>query len=357
MKIFHTADVHIREEGDKPWQALEQVIETAKEHGVDYLTISGDLFESDAEADNLRPMIRGLFEDTNFQTLIIPGNHDANAFTSGYYFGGNIKLLSDDDWSNNIFEDEEAVFIGLSFVEMDAMEFHRQLRRVLEEVNTDLPIILLYHGELLDASFDRGAFGPEEGKRYMPSRLSFFAEGDIKYVLAGHFHSNSDVRMFGEDGFFVYPGSPVSITRRETGKRKAVLIEPGVDPLEITLDTFHYQELKIQINAFDQKDPLNVIEQGLDDVDPNAAVLLEISGTIAGSESDLVERVEELTSEVEVASAAYHFKDISNIASHPVFDLFERHLEDLSEAGENISDQKREELRQMVIQAMSEVDL
>jgi hypothetical protein len=58
-----------------------------------------------------------------------------------------------------------------------------------------------------------------------------------------------------------------------------------------------------------------------------------------------------------VASAAYHFKDISHIASHPVFDLFERHLEDLSEGDEDLFDQKREELRQMVIQAMSEVDL
>lgn len=357
MKILHTADVHLLKEGDHRWFALQELIATANNHKVDYLTISGDLFESNADADHLKPKIRDLFQDVGFQTLVIPGNHDAKAYPSGFYFGGDIKFLSNEDWTANIVERQEAIIIGLPFTELDAREFHRRLRNLLQEVGSDLPIILLYHGELLDASYDRGAFGHEEKKRYMPSRLAYFEEAGINYVLAGHFHTSFDVRQFGGYGFFVYPGSPVSITRRETGKRKAALIEVGREPAEIELSTHHYRQLRIPLNAFDQEGPLQAIKQQLDMIDPGATALLEITGTITGSETELVRSVEKLTQDMSVDKLDFHFKDVSQIVSHPVFELFEKHLDQFDNTEDDFDEQDREELRQMVIQAMSEADL
>jgi len=45
MKILHTADVHLREVGDKRWEALQKLIEAAKKEGAEILAISGDLFD------------------------------------------------------------------------------------------------------------------------------------------------------------------------------------------------------------------------------------------------------------------------------------------------------------------------
>ena len=56
---------------------------------------------------------------------IIPGNHDAEAYTAGLYFGKGVHVLSYQDWSKNVFDTDEARFIGIPFAEMEAQEFRR----------------------------------------------------------------------------------------------------------------------------------------------------------------------------------------------------------------------------------------
>jgi len=167
-----------------------------------------------------------LYLNSHFDTLVIPGNHDAGSYASGLSFGDRVHILAKGERSKNVFDTEDCRFIGVPFDAIDAQVFHQRSRGLRELIDQDRENILLYHGELLDPSFDRDAFGSEAG-RYMPSRVTFFDELGVDNVLAGHFHTSFDVRRVGEKGYFVYPGSPVSITRRAIGRRKVALIELG----------------------------------------------------------------------------------------------------------------------------------
>jgi exonuclease SbcD len=298
--------------------------------------------------------LRSLFEGAKFDTLIVPGNHDAEAFQAGLYFGERVQVLSNPDWSKNVVEYDEARVIGIPFEVMGADEFYRSLRGLRSVLDPDRTNILLYHGELLDASFDREAFGPERG-RYMPSRLAYFAELGVDYVLGGHFHSNFDVREFREGGFFVYSGSPVSITRRETGRRHAALIEPGKAPEKIPLNTHHFEQVNVMLDAFADEDPLEKINSALEGVHPKATVLLTVDGTIRGAEQELVEAINEATNALQVEVRSFGFRDLSRIVGHPVFTLFESRLKELEKLGEDPLDpEQAEALWQLAIRAMTE---
>lgn len=357
MKIFHTSDLHLVKENDKRWEALVDVLSHARQNSIGVLVISGDLFNSNIDAETLRVPLRSLFEEVEFETLIIPGNHDAQSYGAGLLFGKGVRLLNNTDWSRNIVDQKDVRFIGIPYAEMDTQELRRRLRGLKDIIDPDQQNILIYHGELLDVSFDRNSFGAETG-RYMPSRLAFFEELGVDYVLAGHFHTSFNPRKFGDNGYFIYPGSPVSITRREIGKRHAALIEPGEEPIPIPLDTHHFERVEVSLDAFSNEDPLEIVKARLQAVDPAASALLSISGTIQGSEEDLAEAIKAEIRDLAVEEREFTFRDLRGIIGHPVYALFQEHLECLQEAEDNsVSEGDALRLREMVIQAMSEVGL
>ena len=52
VKILHTADIHLREYKDERWEALEELVEIGKRNKVAIVTICGDLFDKDIDAEN-----------------------------------------------------------------------------------------------------------------------------------------------------------------------------------------------------------------------------------------------------------------------------------------------------------------
>jgi len=61
IKILHTADLHIKQYGDERWKALQKLIEIGKREKIDIFVISGDLFNSGVNAENLRGQVREIF--------------------------------------------------------------------------------------------------------------------------------------------------------------------------------------------------------------------------------------------------------------------------------------------------------
>ena len=351
MKILHTADLHLRALGDERWTALEAIVEACKAEGVSLLAICGDLFDTDAAAEDLRTSIRELFSGNQFHTVIIPGNHDTASYRAGYYFGEQVTFFNNEDYRENVYDLDSARIIGIPFEDIEATEFLRKVRSLAPVLTEDRTNIILYHGELLDAFYSRSDFGPEGERRYMPARLSYFAELGVDYVLAGHFHTKFDPRSIEPDGYFVYPGSPVSITRREVGRRRVNLFEVGGPPGEYLLETEHFEQVDIVLNPVSDPDPLNRVRDRLGEVHPMATILLTIGGYIAQAEDELVSQIEDLL-EGRPAEPSYEFRDIRHILSHPLFEVFEGKLAE----GEH-DEERASRLRDTVIQAMIEARL
>lgn len=346
MKILHTADVHLRVYQDERWETLVELIEAAKRNKVDLVTISGDLFDDGVDAESLRPYIREVFSDTGLKILILRGNHDINSFKEGMYFGEDAILL------NNEPVDYDGIrVVGLPFEPMYGEELLARIRGLEKILLPGTKNVLLCHGELLDAFFTKTCFGSEGEGRYMPFRLSYFDGLNIDYVLAGHFHSNFDVWRLKNGGYFVYPGSPVSVTKNEIGQRKVNVFELGQPPQEIPVDTPHYVDVTIELDPFKDTDPCEIIGKRLQNLHPKAKVILTVlgytdSGKTHMSESNLVARSKDIA-KGKCVDELYQFRDVSYILENSLFQSFTTKVR---EAGHTEGEVKQ--LQHIAIQAM-----
>ncbi|RJX25619.1 MAG: DNA repair exonuclease [Dethiobacter sp.] len=324
MKILHTADIHLREYADERWMALQELVDLAGKEGIDIFVISGDLFDEGINAENLRPYLRKIFSGNSFKIIILPGNHDKDSFGGGMYFGDDTVIL------NNLhtpFENEKVRIWGMSFEHAGEAEIQARLRMLKDRLSPDKSNILVYHGELLDAFYFRGELGDEGTGRYMPFKLSYFKDLPFHYILAGHFHRNFDVRLLDNGGYFIYPGSPVSVTRRETGLRKVNIFRLGSPPEERTLNTSHFAEVVIELEPFKHQNPLEIIEKHLMSLHSQARVVLTVKGYINSaelgvSETELVAGIKKKIGGINCVEENYEFRDISIILENSLFKKF-----------------------------------
>ena len=351
MRILHTADIHLKEYGDERWEALRKLIEVGRQNEVEIFTICGDLFDTGIDAEKLRPQIREVFSNTGFKVLIIPGNHDSDSYRSNMYFGDDVLVLG-----NSPFEYGNVRIVGMPFEPIQGQELLKRIQTLKEILTPDKKNILLCHGELLDAFFSRTDFGAEGEGRYMPFKLSYFEGLNIDYVLAGHFHSKFDVWKLKDGGYFVYPGSPISVTKNETGLRKVNIFEIGEPPREYVVDTPHYEEVTIELTPFKDENPLEIAKRELEAVHPKARVILTIQGYINSekiqmSEPDLVALLKEIA-KGKCAEEHYEFRDISRILEN---DLFKSFTNKVREVG--YSEEKVNQLQDITMQAMMKAEL
>ena len=348
MKILHTADIHLKSFGDERWTALETIIEIAKRERIDILTVSGDLFDAETDTENLRPKIQDVFSNNGFKIVLIPGNHDCTV-CQGMYFGSDATILTD---LAKPFEQENVRIWGFPFEEITTEEIIEKLAFLKNKLDKEHINILLHHGELLDAFFSRRDFGEEGEQRYLPLKLSYFKDMKLDYVLSGHFHSNFRVWKFDGGGFFVYPGSPISITKKETGQRKLNLFEVGKDPTPYLLETPYFEEVAITLDPFKEDHPLEIVKEELSKVKPTAHVILTINGYINGNkigmtEDSFAKAVQEETKNK--CETHFEFKDVESILEN---DLFKSYLEKLDKRG--FTDERKVQLRNLAIKAMME---
>ena len=351
MKILHTADIHLREYDDDRWRTLQKLIEVGKKEKVEMLVISGDLFDKGIDAENLRPKIREIFSNTGLKIVLIPGNHDSDSYASGIYFGEDSVILTD---LNTPFQCKDVMVWGIPFEPIGGEKILGKLHSLANNLTPHKKNILLYHGELLNVFFSRRDFGDEGKERYMPVKISYFKDLKLDYVLAGHFHSSFDVQRLENGGYFVYPGSPISITRRETGQRKVNIFEIGKPPKEYPLDTPHFEEVIIEFDPFKDRKPIEAVEKHFNSLHPEARIILTVEGFVNGeaiglTEVELVKQIRKVAGTRCVEAPRCEFRDIRRILEN---DLFKTFIERLEET--DYEEEKKKRMRDIVIKAMME---
>jgi len=349
MKILHTADIHLRELQDERWKCLQHLVEVGRKEKVDALAISGDLFDKGIDAEKLRPHIRGIFSNTGFKILILPGNHDEESFESGLYYGEDAVVLS--DTTPQDFGDVR--IIGIPYEPLKIEEVYSSIQALKGKLKEGINI-LMYHGELLDLFFSREDMGDEGQSRYMPLKASFLEDLKIDYVLAGHFHTQFDTKTLGNNCVFVYPGSPVSITKAETGQRKANLLVVGQQPREYPLNTFHYQEVVVEFDPFTETNPIDLAKESIGKIHPQARALVTFKGYINShklgmTETQLIEKLKMLVKGKCDEEPTCQLADIKKILESDVFQNFKEKV-DSGKYDEN----QRRRMIQIGIQAMME---
>ncbi len=348
MKIIHTADLHLNAKKPERWQAMEEVIELAHAKRVDLLLICGDLFDSSTDAEKMRAGLRDLLSGAEFKTIILPGNHDHKAYREGLHFGDKVTVITEST-EPVLFNDLQVW--GLPHQEISREKLEGYLLSLATIMDTHCYNILLYHGELLDAFFSRSEMGEEGDQRYMPLTLSSFGQLPLRYVLAGHFHSRYARWPLPGGGSFIYSGSPVAVTRRETGRRAVNLLEAGSEPVELLLDSYHYEELKIELEPHATADPLTLLEEKLSLLHPAAKALVMVSGLFDGetlgiTEEEISAGIRQIAGERLVGEPVERYYDVRLVMED---DLFKKLAERLKEA--DLSHAERDRALEMAIEA------
>ncbi len=348
MKILHTADVHLRGYEDPRWEALKGLIEIGKKEKIDVMAISGDLFDRDVNAEELRPKIRKIFSKNGFKIVLIPGNHDSDSYSDGKFFGKDTVVL-DDTFTPLEFED--AMMFGMPFEPIEGGRILDKFQKISSMLKPEKTNILLFHGELLDSFFSRRDFGEEGEGRYMPVKLSYFGDLNVDYVLAGHFHSKFDYWQFKNGGYFVYPGSPISITKKETGPRAVNLFELGQPPEEYPVETPHYEEVSIFLDL-EEKNPIGIVESQVNSLSPQACGILTVSGfvnmkAIGMDEAELYKKIEEIAKSANCEDLSLEFRDIGTIIEDDLFKSFDEKLKK-----SEFREEEKNRMREIAIRAM-----
>ena len=332
--------MHLSENKQETLIALKKILDKCREYKVDLLTIGGDLFDSERDAEVLRPKLRRLFRGNPFEIIAIPGNHDKEAYSTNLDFGRDLKIATTEPLKTYTYKGISVV--AVPYQDRPSDQLLHELENAAKNAQTR---ILLIHCTL-DIGFTSQDFGEETAKIYFPVTTEILSRLKYDYVLAGHFHTQTCKKSLDGNGYFIYPGSPISHTKKERGKRQAVLIdtEKG-DTTGIFLDSFYHDSVQLYVSPGKEEETLQTLKEwiALRSADHCKLEVL-VTGFLKVSEPEFRKALEEIGGNAEILP---DYKNVERVLGHPLYKRFVKKLE----ADEEIED--KEKVKSFVIDAMS----
>ena len=261
MRFVHVADMHFdapftslntRENlGEKrrleQRNAFKKMIDYIKENNVEYLFISGDLYEHEYVKRSTIEFISKCFSEIeNTKIFISPGNHDpylANSYYCNYDFGENVYIFRSDRIER--YEDENVNIYGMAFNEfyMD----NSPIKGLILPYSTK-PNILLAHVDL-------NGIKDNDGRSYNPIPEVKLESIGFDYCAIGHIHK----KRLDKKGKIFYPGSMVSLGFDETGSHGMIVGTISKDELKYEfkeLDNRKFEEVEFNITKCTSQEDL-----------------------------------------------------------------------------------------------------
>lgn len=261
MKFIHMADMHF----DAPFTVLniknnlgekrrleqreifKKVINYIKENNIEYLFISGDLYENEYVRESTIIYINNLFKEIpNTKIYISPGNHDPYIINSMY---------KNFNWNNNvkIFENK------LECIENENIDIYGYGFNDFYCRGINLDNIIIKNKEKINIFITHGTIdgGNIENLEYNPLNKNKLKELNFDYVALGHIHKldyNEEPNQR-----IVYPGSTISMGFDEQGKHGVILGEISKDSLKLEflpMDTKEFMEKEIDITDINSTEEL-----------------------------------------------------------------------------------------------------
>lgn len=257
MKFVHVADMHFDttfdflkgEIGEK--RRLEQrevfnkMIEYIKNNNIEFLFISGDLYEQKYIRESTIEYINNKFKEIKSTNIFIaPGNHDPfvkNSYYNNYEWAENVKIF------NNKLEK-----VAIGNINIYGYGFNEFYCRAEELENFELEDknkinILVIHGTL-DGSINAEI-------QYNPMQTAMLKSKGFDYIALGHIHKNN----MEENKNIIYPGSMISMGFDELGEHGMVVgnIEKENLNLEfVKLDPKEFIEYELDITDINSRESL-----------------------------------------------------------------------------------------------------
>lgn len=244
MKFVHIADIHL----DTPFKtisdradigierrleqrnALKKVIDYIKANNIEYLFISGDLYDQEYIRESSISFLNDLFKEIpNTKIFITPGNHDPyikNSFYATYSWKNNVKIFTN---AVEKVENDNVNIYGFGFnnFEMNNNQIKDIILDEPEKIN-----ILITHGDLGES-------------KYNPMNLNEIKSMGFDYVALGHIHKRDDKTNI------IYPGSLISLGFDELGEHGMIvgeIIDKKLNKEFIKIDEREFVEFELDVS-------------------------------------------------------------------------------------------------------------
>lgn len=272
FRFIHAADLHL----DSPFAgmsgltdrvrkhlqqstfiALDRLVQLAITEKVDFVVISGDIYDS--SNTSLRAQLRFMealevLDKEHISVYIIHGNHDpldsprlaVTMPPSVHIFGPepeSVRAIRRCDGQ------EVAVITGMSYPTSKVKE-NISLRYSRRANDSEL-----FHIGLLHASVD----GDQEHETYAPCTKKDLIGTEYHYWALGHIHSR---RILHESPYIVYPGNIQGRHIRESGPKGCYVVdvnETGAVDMRFTeLDSVRWFDIEVSINHYQHPEDLRL---------------------------------------------------------------------------------------------------
>lgn len=249
MKFIHMADMHF----DAPFTVLntrsnlgerrrleqrevfKKVIQYIKENEIEYLFISGDLYEHQYIRQTTIEYVNFLFKEIpNTQIYIAAGNHDPyiiNSMYQKFQWSENVKIFGN---TVETVENDGVDIYGFGF-----NDFYCKQSEIenIQIKNKDKINILVTHGTLEGGNITNLEYNPLNRNRL--KQLGF------DYIALGHIHKPDYCTEIEQR--IVYPGSTISLGFDELGKHGVILGDITKENINLTFLPVDEKEFKEEV--------------------------------------------------------------------------------------------------------------
>lgn len=251
LKFIHCADIHLdapfREYGSGSYgdtrrrdirDAFLNILKRAKKEKVDFLLISGDLYEHGSVVKSTMEWLYMVLSQVEVPVVIIPGNHDPyllNSWYKNWEWPSNVSILSPNN-ANLILDDLNVNIYGMGF--SNFKEGKPDLS-VVSATKESFFNIFMFHGTL-DMDF--------AGNEYKPVTSGELGALGYDYYALGHFHNNRNDYPLKNT---YNPGSSEPLGFDETGEHGAFLVTVGSDKnlqaerFDTAIRVYHDEDINI----------------------------------------------------------------------------------------------------------------
>ena len=223
MKFIHIADMHIDSAflnlsdkdimGDlrrlEQRKVFKKIIDYIKENNIEYMFISGDLYEHKYIKQSSIEYINNLFKEIpQTKIFIAAGNHDPkvkNSYYNKFNWNENVKIF------NSYIEKIEMPDCNIYGYSFDDFYCENCGIEDISLLQNGKPNILVIHGNLDGAKND--------DKTYNHISRKVLEEKGFDYVALGHIHKAD----YSKNQKIVYPGSTVSLGFDELGEHGMIV--------------------------------------------------------------------------------------------------------------------------------------
>lgn len=266
VKIAHCSDLHLNSKNcykSSKFSYIDtinvflDILNECKKENVDFLLISGDLFD-DVKADKFEvDTIKEKLKNFGITTIISPGNHDPYTTDSPYY---------DNNWPENVFIFKSRELKFFEFKDLNLRIWGSAFESIYEK-NSPLKKITNFDSNFINICVIHGSITNLYNNYYCPIKISEVENSKMNYIALGHMHKRSEIKKI-KNTFYAYSGAPYSRNFGETGE-KGIYIghisENSCDLRFKKICKYSYEKISIDIsNAQVNDDIIKIILEKLE---------------------------------------------------------------------------------------------